>query len=140
MIDFEQAHPQEALLGISPEGTLREFVKFFREIKPRYEEAVRLQGEYENQINDLQHYAELHPNLNAAQGNKLYRKLAEALRNRRACKIEVQLLEPMYQYVMKAGNLPDQLSGIQGRVRGVREKIEERVYRCRTEILDDMPS
>lgn len=140
MMDFEQAHPPESLLGISPEGTLRDFVKFFREIKPRYEEAVRLQGEYESQISDIQHYAELHPNLNAAQGNKLYRKLAEALRNRRACKIEVQLLEPMYQYVMKTNGLPDQLSSVQGRIHTAREKIESRIYRCRTEVLDDMPS
>lgn len=140
MVQFAQTHPSEVLLELSPEETLRDFAKFFREIRPRYEEAVRLQQEYENQVIDIQHYAELHPNLSASKGNKLYQKLTEALRNRRACKVEIELLEPMYQFVMKYGNLPDQFASIQGKTRVAREKIEGRAYRCRTDVLNDMPT
>ena len=139
MTDFEQAKTTEELLAVSPEQTLRGFLQFFREVKPRYEEAVRLQAMYEDQLSDLLHYAELHTNLSASNGNKLYRKIAEARRQRRAFKEESEMLEPMYQYVQKASYLVDQLSGVQGKTTAAREKIERRVYHCRTDILDDLP-
>lgn len=139
MVQFEQTHPADTLMEISPENTLRDFAKFLTEIRPRYEEAARLQEQYEMEETDINHYIELHPNLSAPNGNKIYRKLAEVLRKRRACKLEVELLEPMYQFVLKYGNLHDSLSAIQGKTKAVREKLEARTYTCRTNILEDMP-
>lgn len=139
MHQFNQIAPSEELLTLSPEATIREFVKYFREIKPRYEEAVRLMKLSEDQENDILHYIELHTDLPAAKGYKIYRKLADVLRARRAYKAETELLEPMYQFVTSHAGLSDQLSQVQGRTRGTREAIERRQYICRTDILDDMP-
>lgn len=138
--DFDQSHPdQTSLAQISPEQHLREFAKFIREVRPRYEEVTRLISEYEAQIADLLHYIELHPDLSASKGYRIYKQIAIARRARRACKIEREMLEPVYQYVVKkAPDLSDCLSAVQGRCRASREAIERRVYKCRTDILEQL--
>lgn len=139
MHQFNQIAPSDELLAQSPETTIRDFVKYFRDVKPRYEEAVRLMKLSEDQENDILHYIELHTDLPAAKGYRIYRKLAEVLRARRAYKAESELLEPMYQFVISHSAICDQLSQVQGKTRGTREAIERRQYVCRTDILDDMP-
>ena len=139
MEGFNQSHPSESLIDISPEATIKQFTQLLREVKPRYDEAVRLQELHERELSDLLHYAELHDNLNACQRNKLYKKIAEVRRLRRACKVEAELLEPLYLYADKAGYLVDQLSGVQGRTRAAREHIERRTYTPRTDILEGFP-
>lgn len=139
MTDFEQVKTREELLEVSPEQQLREFLQFFRDVKPRYEEAVRLEQLCEDQLQDLLHYAELHTNLSASNGNKLYRKIAETRRARRGYKEEIEMLDPMYQYALKASYLVDQLSGVQGKTTAARERIERRIYHCKTDVLDDLP-
>ena len=126
-------HPQETIFVPVDSDRVR-----LRHLIGR-EEAVRLMKLSEDQENDILHYIELHTDLPAAKGYRIYRKLAEVLRARRAYKAESELLEPMYQFVLSQSAICDQLSQVQGRTRGTREAIERRQYICRTDILDDMP-
>lgn len=120
-----------------PEGKLREFVSDIRKMLTKYESNKTRIFEIEAEINDLEHYMEIGKNYkNVHEGYRLYRKLAELRRERRSCKSENDLLEPVYNY-FHATEILNKLSWVQGETARVRETIDQRVYGVRTDALNE---
>lgn len=127
-VDYDTLHPEE---------TLKEFVKFLRDVKARYEFASEEAVRCEQETQDILHYVELGGDLNAMKGFKAYKTLADARRRRRICKNEMETLEPIYRYLLDTDpKLPDKLAKIQGDCRKEKDQIKARAYICRTDILE----
>lgn len=124
--EFDSLHPEEKL---------REFLGFARDVISRYEENVRLQTELETETQDLLHYVELSDNMDACKGNKMYKKVREVRRKRRACKNEIDLLKPLYEYLSDK-TIINQLSQIQGKCKTSKEVISQRQYTLRTDVIE----
>lgn len=115
--------------------TLCDFGRFLREVTSRFEENERIRIESEKKSNDLLHYIELSDDMNASDGYKAYKKLAEVRRERRCCKNENELLTPVYTFIQQNPKVINELSSILGRCRGIKEVIDKRAYCPRTDIL-----
>lgn len=126
-IEYDSCHPEQ---------TIRSFVMDIRSILSRYDgNEVRLK-EIDDELQDLEHYIEIAPFKTVPNGYKLYRKLAELRRERRACKNENDLLRPLCTW-FKNNPILDRLSAVQGDVAKLRETIDGRVYAIRTDILNE---
>lgn len=120
--------------SLQPEEKIRVFVAFAKDVLSRYEEDVRRQSELEQQTQDLLHYVELSENMNACRGYCMYSKMAEIRRERRACKNEIDLLQPLYDF-LKDKAVINQLAQIQGKCRTSKEAISMRSYTLRTDVV-----
>ena len=89
--------------------------------------------EYEMQ--DLLHYIEMGSDKNANAGYKSYKRLAEIRRERRSCKNEMDLLQPIYD-AFGGGDKLNVLAQIQGSCRVTKQSIDNRAYTVRTDILE----
>lgn len=121
---------------MKPADTIRNFVKDIQGMLTRYEGNRARIIEIEAELNDLEHYMEIGNFKNVPEGYKLYRKLAELRRERRACKNENDLLWPVYEH-FHATEVLKKLSYVQGAVSSVKDAIDARVYGVRTDILDE---
>ena len=83
----------------------------------------------------LLHYIELHEDMNASEGYKTYRKLAEVRRERRVCKNENELLLPIYTFIQQNPKFINELATVLGRTRTAREAINKRMYSARTDVI-----
>ena len=119
-----------------PEETIRNFVGDIREMIARYDGDKARLIEIEAELQDLLHYIEIANFKRVTDGYKLYRKIAELRRERRACKNEIDLLWPIYEY-FHATEVLNRLTTVQGNVSKAKEAIDQRVYGVRTDILDD---
>ena len=119
-----------------PEKTISEFVKAINSMVSRFEGNKNRISEIESEILDIEHYMELGNFKNVPDGYKIYRKLAELRRERRACKNENDLLLPVYQY-FHATEVLKRLSAIQGDCAKMRNTVDGRAYSIRTDILDE---
>lgn len=115
---------------------LKEFCAFIREVIAHFDENKRLQEEAEARESDLRHCIEMTDDLSPEEQHQLYIKLAEALRMRRNCKAENEVLKPIYDQVVDK-NLLNRLSQIQGAIGTVKTTVANRAYACRTDVLDD---
>ena len=115
--------------------TICEFSRFLRDVVSRYEENDRIRVECENKSNDLLHYIELHGDMNASEGYKAYKKLAEVRRERRCCKNENELLTPLYTFIQQNTKAINELATVLGRCRNIKEIIDKRTYCARTDII-----
>lgn len=120
-----------------PEQVLRDFIGNIRDMMARFEGNQQRLAEIETELVDLEHYIEIVEYQNAPGGYKLYRKLAELRRERRACKNENDLLRPIYEHFHATGVL-SKLGLVQGEVAKTREAIDSRVYAVRTDVLDEL--
>lgn len=121
--------------SLKPEETLRDFLSFSRNVISRYEENQRRQADLETETQDMLHYIELSPNMNACEYTKHCIKLREIRRQRRACKSENDLLRPLYEYLSDK-TLINKLSQIQGQCRTSKEAIDLRSYTLRTDVVE----
>ena len=121
--------------SLKPVDQLQTFMAFAKDVVTRYEENLRLWEETDKQTQDLLHFIELSGNLNAVEGYKLYRKLAEVRRQRRTYKSEIDLLQPLYEYLKNNMSVINQLTMIQGKCRTNKETIQMRSYTMRTEVI-----
>lgn len=119
-----------------PEETIRDFVARAKAMVSKYEFNKSRILEIEQEMTDLCHYIEIAPFKNVPEGYKLYRKMAELRRERRACKNENDLLQPVYEHFHATAVL-DKLSGIQGECAKCKSAIDARYYNVRTGILDE---
>ena len=119
-----------------PEATVRTFVGDIKNMLARYEGNKTRIFQIEEELNDLEHYMEIGNFKNVPEGYKLYRKLAELRRERRACKNENFLLKPIYEHFY-ATEVLNKLSYVQGECAKIKNTIDARAYTVRTDILDE---
>lgn len=125
--EYDTMHPVEQI---------RDFAAFSRDVIARYEENKRQIGVFECETQDILHYIELHGDLNACEGTKMYRKLREIRRKRRMCKNEIDLLEPVYDFFKNQNqDLPNKLSVLQGQCKKLKAGIDQRQYTLRTGVI-----
>lgn len=121
----------------TPAQRLSEFLQFARDVKARYENDLILLDQYNAEQNDMLHYIEL-LDLNAANGYRAYKRLSEIRRERRNCKEEIEILEPLYVFFGKSNATFDELQKVLGECRRTSAAIENRVYTARTKVIDDV--
>lgn len=121
---------------LNSEDAVKTFCEFIRTVISRYEENQRRQSEAETMELDIEHCIELAPKLTEKEKKMLYSKLTEVLQERRACKSENEILQPLYSYFVDK-TLLNKLSQLQGTVSNIKDIISNRQYACRTNILDD---
>ena len=126
---------QEEFDSLQPEENLKTFLAFARNVIARYEDDQRLQTDLETETQDLLHLIELSPNMNACEYTKKCIKLRDVRRQRRACKNEIDLLKPLYDYLSDK-TLINQLSQLQGKCKTSKEVISQRQYTLRTDVME----
>lgn len=122
-----------------PEKTIRDFVGSIREMLAKFEWNKARIVEIEAELNDLNHYMEMASFKTVPNGYKLYRKTSELRKERRCCKNENDLLQPIYEY-FHATEVLDRLSKVQGECAKMKGTIDNRSYVVRTDILDEWMS
>ena len=127
---------QQDFDSLNAEEMIRLFNIFLRNVISRFEENKRMQDEAEARENDLRHCMELVDGLTEKERRMIYRRLTDTLQTRRACKIENEILAPLYNEVSDK-TLINKLARIQGQIGGVKEVAGNRAYSCRTSVLDD---
>jgi len=115
---------------------LKAFCSFVKDVITRYEENQRRQEEAETMEMDLEHAIELAQRLTEKEKKTLYQKLTDVLQTRRACKSENEILAPLYSYFSDKVLL-NKIAQLQGTVTSIKEIVSNRMYACRTSILDD---
>lgn len=126
-VDYDSSHPEEVI---------RSFVAQMKSMVIKYDTNKSRIQEIESELVDLYHYIEIAANQKVTDGYKLYRRMAELRRERRACKNENDLLWPVYQYFHATDVLP-KLANVQGEVAKVQSAIDMRVYSVRTDALNE---
>lgn len=121
---------------MKPEDALRDFVGDVKNMLSRYEANKLRIVEIEAQLCDMEHWIEIAPYQNVPNGYKLYRKLAELRRERRARKNENDLLWPIYEH-FHATEVLNKLTRVQGECSKAKGGIDGRTYQVRTDILDE---
>ena len=124
-IEFDSLHPEE---------NIKAFLTFSRNVISRFEDDQRRQQDLENRQTDIEHVMELSDNKDVVSGYRLYKKLADIRRERRACKSEIDLLKPLYDYLC-SNNVMNDLSRLQGGCRISKETISKRQYTLRTDVI-----
>ena len=119
-----------------PEQTIRDFVSSVKGMISRYEANKNRIVEIEDELQDIFHYIEISTYKKVPDGYKLYRKMAELRRERRACKSEMDLLWPIYEY-FHATEILNKLSHVQGECAKSKAGIDGRTYLVRSDILDE---
>lgn len=120
-----------------PEETFRMFIRSVKEMVKKYDANIARIAELEDQMQDVMHFMEMAKPKNVPTGYKLYKKLTDIRKERRACKNENDLLKPVYD-MFHGTKLLDQLSYVQGECGKVKKTIDGRAYSVRTDILEDL--
>ena len=121
--------------SLKSEEQIRRFRDFISDVISRYEGNIRLQEEAEREEQDLKHAIELADHLTDKEKRFLFRNLKKALKTRRACKTENEVLQPLYEFVSDR-SLYNRLGNIHGVIKGKKDVIVSRQYSCRTSALD----
>ena len=119
-----------------PKETIRNFVNDIQNMVSRYEGNKARIVEIENELQDIFHYLEYSSYKTVPNGYRLYRKIAELRKERRACKNENDLLQPIYEY-FHATEVLNRLSTVQGECGKLKYTIDARGYTVRTSVLDE---
>lgn len=128
-------HSEEEYDSLHPEEELRRIVAFLKNVKERYESNRLLVEQCQSETVDLWHYAEMHRNLNLADGFAFYKKTRDTCRKRRICKNEMELLQPLVNYLANHPEILNDLPQIQGACGKAKEKISLRTYTPRTDVI-----
>lgn len=124
-LDYDSLHPEEEI---------KNFCISIRNMLSRYQYNKDRYVELEQEMQDILHYIEMGTNKNANVGYKLYKKLADIRRERRICKNEAELLQPIYD-AFGGGQTLNNLSQIQGACHTAKQAISNRAYSVRTDTL-----
>ena len=124
-LEFDTMHPEETIKG---------FCESIRNMLSRYQYNKDQFNYLENEMQDLLHFIEMGADKNANSGYKLYKRLAEVRRERRVCKNELDLLQPIYD-AFGGGEKLNVLAQIQGTCRVTKQTITNRAYTVRTDAL-----
>lgn len=121
---------------LKPDKRITDFLAFCREVKMRYEGNIRETEEKEAELQDLEHYAELHDGLDIRRGFALYKKLRETRLERRRAKSENELIYPVYAWICDNDKALNTMAAALGNVRKAAEVIDNRKYMTRTDIIN----
>lgn len=121
---------------LQPVAMLETFTAFCRDVLERYNGNERVLKDMEAQETDIIHYVELSDTLKSAEAYKVYAKLRDTLRQRRDAKNENDLLNPLYECLMKNPDIVNQLNKALGNTRTKAEVISKRKYSARTDVLE----
>lgn len=141
-IEREHVDPRPMLFNslgydtLHPAERIKAFCSDVREMISRYEGNKERFDQLEREMQDLLHFIEMSGDKNANIGFKLYKRLAEVRRERRICKNEMDLLQPVYMN-FKETDLLNILGRIQGSCKDIKKQIDGRAYTVRTDILED---
>ena len=120
-----------------PEETIRKFVADIRGMLARYEGNKDRIDQLDMELNDLEHFIESASYKPIGYGYKLYRRLAELRKERRACKNETDLLKPIYDF-FRSNDILNRLGTVQGECGKNRNSIDNRCYVCRTNVVEEI--
>lgn len=118
-----------------PEDTIRDFLRFLRDVKSRYTGNMRVVAEYQLQLQDLEHYAEMADRLDRTAGHAFYRKMRDIRRERRVAKNEAELLEPLVVFIEGNADFIKRLEQIQGAVGAKKKHIDQLNYTMKTNVV-----
>lgn len=121
---------------LNPEENIKNFCAFIRQAISRYEGDKDRLSELDSQMQDVLHFIEMSKDKDVQHGYKLYKKLCEIRRERRACKNEIDLLYPVYE-AFHGTKLLDQLGSVQGNCKQAKKTITNKGYSIRTDVLDE---
>ena len=121
---------------LNPDKNLTDFLSFLRAVKTRYEGNARETEEKEAQLQDLEHFIELHSDLDCKGGYREYKRIRDVRRKRRSLKSENELLYPLYEWINGNENALNTLTETLGKVRKTAEVIGSRKYMARTDVLE----
>ena len=121
--------------SLHPEEELRKMVSFLKSAKERYESNQRLMEECNQETTDLWHYAEMHKDLSAKDGFAFYKATRDSCRKRRVCKNELELLQPVVEYLEAHPELLNDLPRVQGLCGKAKQRIGLRQYSLRTGVI-----
>lgn len=127
-VEYDSLHPEE---------TIKEFAKSIRAMLERYEKNAEKLIDMENETQDSLHEMEMLDDLNVVGGYESYVILRETRRERRRCKNENALLQPIYD-LFHATSLLDKLAAVQGDCGKIKRSIAAKGYSIRTNVLDDI--
>ena len=114
---------------------IEEFNHLLKEAEQLFNENESIRKESDARLTDLLHYAELHENLSASQGYRVYKQITDARRERRRAKNENELLEPLLDFIRQNPKLVNDVGTLLGRLRGTKRCIDQRIYQARTKII-----
>ena len=140
-IEREHVEPRPILTSaleydtLHPEETIKEFCAAIRTMLSRYQYNKDEYDNLEQKMQDILHYIEMGSNKNANTGFKLYKQLAEIRRERRRCKNELDLLQPIYD-AFGGNEKLNALAQVQGACKIAKQAINNRAYTVRTDVLD----
>ena len=120
---------------LRPDVVIQNFCASIKDMLARYNYDKEQYSKLENEMQDVLHYVEMDSDKNANTGYKIYKKLAEVRRERRMCKNELDLLQPIYDAFNGTTTL-SYLGNVLGSVRTARSMIDNRAYTVRTDVLD----
>lgn len=123
---------------LQTESALKSFLDFSREVTPRYNAAIDRGAELDKETQDVLHLMELGEDMNASKGYKAYKILATIRRERRVCKNEAELLEPIVRFITDNQQTIKQLEQVLGKTRTVKQTIANRSYAMRTDAVKDI--
>lgn len=121
--------------SLHPEEEIRKIVAFLSAVRERYESNRLLVEQYQQETVDLWHYAELHKDLGVVEGFAFYKRARESCRKRRACKNEMELLQPVVNFLANNPNLLNVLPQVQGECKKAKNLIDMREYTLRTDVM-----
>lgn len=125
-IEYDTLHPEE---------TIKEFCAAIRNMLARYQYNKEQYDYLEQEMQDILHFIEMGSDKNANTGFKLYKQLAEIRRQRRICKNEMDLLQPIYD-AFGGNEKLNVLAQVQGLCRTTKQAIDNRAYTVRTDVLN----
>jgi len=140
-VERERVDPRPVLSSVleydtlKPEETIKDFCAKVRNMLARYQYDKDQYTLLEQEMQDLLHFVEMGTDKNANIGYKIYKRLAVVRRERRTCKNEMDLLQPIYD-AFGGGDKLNLLAQIQGNCRIAKQTIDNRAYTVRTDVLD----
>lgn len=124
--------------SLQPEETVKRFARDIRAMLERYEANNERLIEVENEIQDAMHAAEMYgEKQNASQRCASWTKFMNSRKERRRCKNENALLQPIYD-MFHGTILLDRLAAVQGECGKIKRSISAKGYSLRTDIFDDI--
>lgn len=124
--------------SLQPAESIKSFLGFLRNVKPRYDENFRLVGEADLKSQDLLHKIEMSEDMDGPHGYDMYKRVREIRRERRVCKNENELLRPIVNFLEHNPSVIDDLERLQGACQRLKETINDRHYTMRTDVFSDL--